>query len=126
MREAGERQQPTRITLLCQNQTGYRNATRLVSRAYLEGQQRGAPMIERDWLSVATLDGLIALSGATEGDIGRALVNGREEDAARALDRWLALLPDRFYIELQRLGRADEESLHRRRRRRLPAAAACR
>ena len=47
---------------------------------------------------------------ATEGDVGRALVNGREEDAARALDRWLALLPDRFYIELQRLGRADEES----------------
>ncbi|HEV2442316.1 MAG TPA: DNA polymerase III subunit alpha [Steroidobacteraceae bacterium] len=110
VREPGERQQPARITFICQNQTGYLNATRLVSRAYLEGQQRGVPLIERGWLTPQTLDGLIALSGATEGDVGRALVNGREDDAARALDSWLALLPDRYYIELQRLGRADEES----------------
>ncbi|MFZ0551378.1 MAG: DNA polymerase III subunit alpha, partial [Steroidobacteraceae bacterium] len=109
VREAGERQQPTRITLICQNQAGYLNATRLVSRAYLEGQRRGVPLIERDWLSGETLDGLIALSCATDGDVGRALVNGREEEAARALDRWLALLPNRYYIELQRLGRTDEE-----------------
>ena len=109
LREPGERQQPTRITLICQNQAGYHNATRLVSRAYLEGQQRGVPLIEREWLTAETLDGLIALSCATEGDVGRALVNGREEEAGRALDRWLALLPERYYIELQRLGRADEE-----------------
>src|SRR5579883_2994986 len=110
VREPGERQQPSRLTLICQNQTGYHNATRLVSRAYLEGQQRGVPLIERGWLTAESLDGLIALSCATEGDVGRALVNGREQDAARALDDWLALLPDRYYIELQRLGRADEES----------------
>src|SRR6185437_13372804 len=107
VREAGERQQPSRITLICQNQTGYLNATRLVSRAYLEGQQRGVPLIEREWLTPETLSGLIGLSCATEGDVGRALVNGREDDAARALDFWLTLLPDRYYIELQRLGRAD-------------------
>jgi DNA polymerase III subunit alpha len=110
VREPGERQQPSRITLICQNQTGYLNATRLVSRAYLEGQQRGVPLIERAWLTVESLEGLIALSCATEGDIGRALVNGREEDAQRALDDWLAVLPNRFYIELQRVGRASEES----------------
>ncbi|MGH8268967.1 MAG: DNA polymerase III subunit alpha, partial [Steroidobacteraceae bacterium] len=110
VREPGERQQPSRVTLICQNQAGYLNATRLVSRAYLEGQQRGVPLIERDWLTAESLEGLIALSCATEGDVGRALVNGRGEDAARALDFWLALLPDRYYIELQRLGRADEES----------------
>src|SRR5215469_12852921 len=62
VREPGERQQPTRITFLCQNQTGYLNATRLVSRAYQEGQQRGVPLIERAWLTLESLDGLIALS----------------------------------------------------------------
>ena len=109
VRELGERQQPSRITFICQSQTGYHNATRLVSRAYLEGQQRGVPLIERSWLTAETLEGLIALSCATEGDVGRALANGRDGEAARLLDDWLALLPDRYYIELQRLGRANEE-----------------
>jgi DNA polymerase-3 subunit alpha len=110
VRESGERQHPSKITLLCQSQTGYRNITRLVSRSYLEGQQRGLPTIDRGWLSPDSLDGLVALSCAAEGDVGRALLNARERDADRALAQWLALFPDRFYIELQRLGRPEEES----------------
>jgi DNA polymerase III subunit alpha len=109
VREEGERQPPTRLTLLCQSPGGYRNLARLVSRAYLEGQEHGTPRIERGWLSAIHLEGLIGLSGATEGDIGRALVNARERDAERALDAWLTLFPGRFYLELQRLGRPFEE-----------------
>jgi len=108
--EEGERAAPSRLTALCQSQVGYRNLARLVSRAYLEGQQRGVPRIERPWLSVAALEGLIALSAAQEGDIGRALVNAREHDAECALDAWLRLFPGRFYLELQRLGRPFEEA----------------
>src|SRR6266436_9808810 len=110
VREEGERQPPTRLTLLCQSPGGYRNLARLVSRAYLEGQERGTPCIERGWLSPAQLEGLIGLSCATEGDIGRALVNARERDAERLLAAWLALFPGRFYLELQRLGRPFEET----------------
>ena len=51
VREAGERVKPTRLALLCQSDEGYRNLTRLVSRAYLEGQRRGEPMIERSWIT---------------------------------------------------------------------------
>jgi len=109
VREAGERAQPSRIALICQSQVGYGNITRLVSRAYLEGQQRGAPMIERNWLTADNIAGLIAISCAMEGDIGRALVNGKEKDAEKALDFWLGLFGNRFYIELQRLGRSGEE-----------------
>jgi DNA polymerase III subunit alpha len=108
--EEGERTAPTRLTLLCQSQVGYRNLARLVSRAYLEGQERGVPHIERRWLSVAALEGLIALSCGAEGDIGRSLINAREHDAERALAAWLSLFPGRFYLELQRLGRPFEES----------------
>jgi DNA polymerase III subunit alpha len=110
VRETGERQQPSRLTLLCQSQSGYRNITRLVSRAYLEGQQRGIPTVDRSWLSRETVDGLIALSCAAEGDIGRALVNAREREADKALDQWLELFGNRFYIELQRVGRPEEEA----------------
>jgi DNA polymerase III subunit alpha len=108
--EQGERQSPTRLTLLCQSQKGYRNLARLVTRAYLEGQERGTPRIEREWLSQDSLEGLIALSGAIEGDVGRALIGSREADAERALEAWQALLPGRFYVELQRLGRPFEET----------------
>jgi DNA polymerase-3 subunit alpha len=110
VREEGERVPPTRLTLLCQSQTGYRNLARLLTRAYLDGPERGRPRIERRWLTAADLGDLIALSGAQEGDIGRALVNARERDAERALDEWLALFPGRFYLELQRLGRPFEEA----------------
>jgi DNA polymerase-3 subunit alpha len=110
VREEGERAQPSRLTLLCQTPEGYRNLTRLVSRAYLEGQERGVPRIERSWLSEENCTGLIALSGAADGDVGRALCNAREADAERLLSAWLTLFPGRYYLELQRLGRAAEET----------------
>ncbi|HTV77695.1 MAG TPA: DNA polymerase III subunit alpha, partial [Steroidobacteraceae bacterium] len=57
-----------------------------------------------------SLTGLIALSCAAEGDIGAALLNGRTQDAHAALDFWMGVFGDRFYIELQRLGRREEET----------------
>jgi DNA polymerase-3 subunit alpha len=109
IREAGERAQPSRLTLLCQSEAGYGNVTRLLSRAYLEGQQHGVALVDRHWLSSESLGGLIALSGASEGDIGRALLNAHESEAERACEYWRALFPDRFYLELQRVGRPREE-----------------
>ncbi|HEY4872991.1 MAG TPA: DNA polymerase III subunit alpha, partial [Steroidobacteraceae bacterium] len=109
VRESGERAQPSRLTLLCQSEIGYRNVTRLLSRAYLEGQQRGIALVDRRWLSAESLRGLIALSCATEGDVGRALANGQDGEAERACGYWRALFEDRFYLELQRVGRPGEE-----------------
>jgi DNA polymerase-3 subunit alpha len=110
LREPEEKQGPSRLTLLCQNSDGYHNLTRLVSRAYLEGQDRsGVPHIDRQWLEPANTCGLIALSGAAEGDVGRALLRERATMAHELLGRWIELFGDRFYIELQRLGRPDEE-----------------
>ncbi len=99
---------PWRLVLLCQNETGYHNLTRLVSRMYLEGQHRGLPMLDRGWLKGHT-EGLIALSGGREGDLGRALLGGDPSAAKRMLAGWLELFPGRFYLELQRTGREGEE-----------------
>ena len=109
LREEGDRAEPSRLTLLAQNLAGYRNLTRLVSRSYLEGQDRGRPLFERAWLDEATTAGLIALSGAGEGDVGRALAAGRNEEARALLAAWLALFGDRYYLEVQRTGRAGED-----------------
>ena len=108
LREADAKLGASRLTLLCQDSIGYRNLARLVSRAYLEGQSSaGIPLLDRQWLEPATTCGLIALAGA-DGDVGRALLRQREDAALLALEHWLALFGDRFYIELQRLGRPEE------------------
>jgi DNA polymerase-3 subunit alpha len=109
IREPGERAPPSRIVFLCQNLVGYRHLTQLVTRSYLEGQHRGVPMLERSWLSREALEGLILLSGGFEGDIGQAIARGRDDEAERCLTRWRSLCGDRFYLEVQRTGRAGEQ-----------------
>jgi DNA polymerase III subunit alpha len=109
IREPGERAPPSRIVFLCQNLVGYRHLTQLVTRSYLEGQHRGVPMLERSWLSREALEGLILLSGGFEGDIGQAIARGRDDEAERCLARWQAYCGDRFYLEVQRTGRAGEQ-----------------
>ncbi len=113
IRESGDRALPSKIILLCQNLAGYRNLTRLVTRSYLEGQQRGVPMFERAWLTRETLTGLIALSGGPHGDVGRACARERDDEAARCLDAWLDLFGNRFYLEAQRTGRSGEDACAR-------------
>ncbi|MFZ5592984.1 MAG: DNA polymerase III subunit alpha [Pseudomonadota bacterium] len=103
-----ENGQPSRLVLLCQNREGYLNLTRLLSRSYIEGQQRGIPTLCKSWLSGAS-GGLIALSGGRAGDVGQALLAGNRAAAERLLDDWKALFPDRYYLELQRTGREHEE-----------------
>ena len=108
VREDDPQVPPTRLLLLCQDLPGYRNLTQLVSRAYTEGQDREMAMVRREWFTGKT-EGLIALSGGREGDVGRALLAGRRDEALRHLDRWVALFPGRYYLELVRTGREGEE-----------------
>ena len=106
-------ERPTRLTLLCRNDAGYRNLSRLVSRGYREGQVRGQPRIHPDWLTASSVDGLIALSGGRHGEIGQALLSAQGSDAPTAyaaLERWLRLFGDCFYLEVSRTGRPDEEA----------------
>ncbi|MCG7992718.1 MAG: DNA polymerase III subunit alpha [Candidatus Thiodiazotropha lotti] len=99
---------PYRLVLLVQNQVGYQNLTRLVSRSYREGQHLGRPLMEREWL-MGNTEGLIALSAGRHGDVGRALLAENSSQAKHLLKGWLELFGDRYYLELHRTGRADEE-----------------
>jgi len=99
----------SRLTLICQNQTGYLNLLKLVSRGFLEGQSLDRPILQKEWVESLT-DGLIALSGAQEGDIGKALLAQNNDEAVKCLQYWQQLFPNRFYIELSRVGKAEENS----------------
>jgi len=101
------------IVLMAQTEEGFSNLSRLVSRAYLEGED-GLARASLDWMTRESLSGLICLSGGPEGAIDMAFANGQDANAARRLDRLADLFGDRFYIELQRHGRPMEASVEPR------------
>ncbi|MFK2875454.1 DNA polymerase III subunit alpha [Dyella lipolytica] len=100
---------PWRLTVLCQNHEGYLNLSRLVSRAWREGQHGGRALVDAGWLTADTSSGLIALLGR-ESEIGRMAVNQGTEAAESRLQALARLFPDRLYLELTRSGREGEEN----------------
>ncbi|HET8850343.1 MAG TPA: PHP domain-containing protein, partial [Marinobacter sp.] len=100
-----EPENPFRLTLLARNNDGYLNLTEIISLGYTDGQRYGKPIIQRAWLEQRA-KGLIVLSGAKMGDVGKALLAGKPELARERAVYWQQLYPDSFYLELQRTGRA--------------------
>ncbi len=96
------------IVLLCINNTGYKNLIELISRAYVKNQKDGHPIVDQSWFHELS-DGLIMLSGGVDSDIGEAIISNNYNLANQLLRQWMILFPDRFYLELQRLGKNFEE-----------------
>ena len=109
IRHPERKDQLSRLVLLCQNDEGYLNLKKLISRAYLEGQIADRATLQIEWLREAS-DGLIALSACLDGDIGLALRAQNSELANSCLQQWLGIFGNRFFLELQRTGRAREEA----------------
>ena len=99
---------PYSLTLLVNNHAGYITLTELISKAYQEGQHLGVPMLRQEWIE-ANHKGLIALSGAMSGSIGKALLAENIDMAKRLAEFWGDLFKQSFYLELQRVGKPEEE-----------------
>src|SRR5262249_16673410 len=105
-----DRDKPSRLLLLVRDRRGYLNLCELLSKAWLTNQYRGRAELDVQWLDGPLSEGLLALSGAQQGDIGIALAAGNEEAAKRAALRWAERFPNAFYIELQRCGQPGGEA----------------
>ena len=106
--EPSDPERPRPLSLLAMDNSGYHNLTLLISRAWREGQYHGLPRVQRQWLDEHA-DGVLALSGGCQGDVGQLLLNGHEAEAKAALLAWMATYPDRYYLEVHRTGRPGEE-----------------
>ena len=73
---------PYRLLLLCRTHRGYLQLCELLSRAQLAPRVRGRAEVTRQMLDEVPLDGLIALSGASLGDVGESLQQGHADLAA--------------------------------------------
>lgn len=97
------------LTVLATTNQGYQNLTLLISRAYQRGYGVAGPVVERDWL-VEHQDGLILLSGGRQGDVGKCLLRGNLPLAEQCLAFYQHHFAGRYYLELIRTGRQDEEN----------------
>ena len=93
-----EDRDPSRVTLLCADGSGFRNLSQLLPLAYTQGQWHGRAIILKQWLEPEKLQGLIALSGGQFGEVGKALLSNKPDRASQILEQWLSWFPGRYYL----------------------------
>jgi len=111
IRDSASQKKPYTITLLAQNQQGYLALCELISEAYLHGQEKGIAYLTSKKI-LEKNEGLIALSGCLDGLFSTSLESNDYEAADNVALSWVQTFGDRFYIELQRVGRPGEEALN--------------
>jgi len=99
----------SRIIVLVQNKQGYLNLSELLARGFTQNIVKNQAVIKFAWLQELNA-GLICLAGAQAGPVGQALVQGDTARADAMAKQLASVFAQRFYIELQRAGRTDDEA----------------
>ncbi len=101
------------LILLCENQQGYQNLSRLVSQGFIRGYYY-RPRVDYRLLEKHH-EGLIALSACLSGDLPKLLLDGRENEARAMAQKYLDIFGrDNFFIELQDHGLPDQRTVNPR------------
>ncbi|MBQ7335570.1 MAG: DNA polymerase III subunit alpha [Clostridia bacterium] len=98
------------LVLLCENMTGYRNLTEMVSLSFTEGFYN-KPRVDEELLRKYS-QGLIALSACLGGRIPKLLSKGDFQEARATATRYAQIFgKDHFYIEIQDHGLAEQKTV---------------
>ena len=95
------------LILLAQNFIGYKNLMKLVTAGYLEGFYY-RPRIDMDLLRKYS-EGLICMSACLKGIVTEKMIKGDYEGAKKEALLFSEIFPDRYYLEIQNHGIAEEE-----------------
>lgn len=99
------------LILLAKNEVGYKNLMELSSGAYIDGFYY-RPRIDKTFLMEHS-EGIVALSACMQGEIARRLLDEEPAEAVeKALDEYLDIFGDDFYIELQANGIPDQRMVN--------------
>jgi DNA polymerase-3 subunit alpha len=94
--------------LIATSEEGYRNLMFLVSDSYLKRQNGIVPFVNFELLKQKS-SGIIALSGGSEGLIGKLLLQGQDKQAHKFLLEIKEIFNNNFYIEITRHGTKNED-----------------
>ena len=99
------------LVLLCENETGYRNLSYMVSRGFLDGFYN-RPRVDMELLR-AHHEGIIALSACLAGKLPQLLMQGDYEGAKKAaLEHAEIFGPEHYYLELQNHGLPEQPKVN--------------
>ncbi len=97
------------LTLLAENDTGFRNLVAMSSEGFLEGYHRGKANIDLELLDRHS-EGVICLTGCLQARFVKRLVEDRPGDARAHLDELIRIFgPEQVYLEVQKNGIADQD-----------------
>jgi len=94
--------------LIATSEEGYRNLMFLVSESYLKRQNGIVPFVNFELLKQKS-KGIIALSGGSEGLLGKLLLQGQDKQAHKILLEITEIFNNNFYIEITRHGTKNED-----------------
>ncbi|HJM09180.1 MAG TPA: DNA polymerase III subunit alpha, partial [Gammaproteobacteria bacterium] len=100
-----------KLSLLCQNEIGYKNLCGLITQSYIKGLSKSEPLIDLKWLDGQT-DGLIAISSYNSG----YLQDSKSMDDSTSLEkvsRLQGLFPERLFLSISRMGIPNEEKINK-------------
>src|SRR4030095_1040589 len=90
---------PNHLIVLCENERGYQNLVKLVSKAYLDGFYY-KPRVDKALLREHS-EGLIGLSACLNGEVSSNVLMGRLDQAERAASEYQDIFgKDRFFLEI--------------------------
>ena len=99
------------LTVLCMNEQGYRNLSRLVTKGYFEGFYR-RPRVDHEMLSEHN-EGLIVLSGCMSSELSQAIFKNDLKEQTRIASIYKEIFGDRYYLEVQAIGLEEQRRINR-------------
>ncbi|MGH7908393.1 MAG: DNA polymerase III subunit alpha, partial [Thermodesulfobacteriota bacterium] len=100
------------LILLSMNREGYKNLSRLLTKAYFEGFYR-RPRIDYELLDIHR-EGLMVLSGCLNGEFCKYLISNDLQGALRTAARYKEIFGDRYYLEIQANKLPEQEAVNQR------------
>ncbi|WP_154222153.1 DNA polymerase III subunit alpha [Marinicella rhabdoformis] len=99
------------MTLLCQDEAGYKNLSILLSKAQKHVIGRGTPCVTTEMIK-AHNSGLIALADSVASDVGYWIQSKKLEQAVDCLVDWKSTFGDRYYLAVAQINRPNEKQIN--------------
>ena len=100
----------SKLSLLCENEIGYKNLCALITQSYTKGLKNNEPVIDLKWLDGQT-EGLIAISSYNSGYFQQS----KSSDLTISSEKVIILknlFPERLFVSISRMGIPNEEKVN--------------